>query len=476
MKDSTDQQLLGDYAGRQSEAAFAVIVARYVDLVYSAALRLVGDTHAAKDVTQGVFVALAQHAGQLTHRPTLAGWLHETARNLAVKSIRSEVRRRGREQEAALMNELLSPHPDANWEHVAPHLDAALGELEATDRDAVLLRYFKNQDLRTVGATLGISDDAAQKRVSRAVERLRDIFAKRGVSVGAGGLAVVLSANAVQAAPVGLALTISSAAVLAGTALTATITTQTTAMTMNWLNLKSITAALATALAAGTGTYLVQQHTADQLRAENQKLVAATQALTTERDQALATASEKAAEGLRRDSEKDELLRLRGEVGRLRKLAKESAQLAEQNRALQNALAQASQNTPQPEPEVDPERRWAMDRLTESKQLCLGLIMYADDHQNVFPTDLHSISNYLGNAASEPLQNNTFELVLQGAITNVASPATTIAVRSQSPFVLNGKSVKVYGFADGHAEIKREPEEGFAAWEKVHILPTPTGP
>ena len=93
------------------------------------------------------------------------------------------------------------------------------------DRDAVLLRYFKNHDLRTVGATLGISDDAAQKRVSRAVERLREFFAKRGVTVGASGLAVVISANAVQAAPVGLALTISTAA---ATITTATIVSHTT--------------------------------------------------------------------------------------------------------------------------------------------------------------------------------------------------------------------------------------------------------
>ena len=208
VNDQTDQQLLLDYAERQSEAAFAALVQRYIDLVYSAAFRMVCDAHAAKDVTQSVFVALAQNARQLTDRPALAGWLHGTARNLAGKTIRSEVRRRAREQEAVVMNELLSAYPEANWEHIAPHLDEALSELSEPDRDAVLLRYFKNHDLRTVGATLGISDDAAQKRVSRAVERLREFFAKRGVTVSAGGLAVVISANAVQAAPVGLALTI----------------------------------------------------------------------------------------------------------------------------------------------------------------------------------------------------------------------------------------------------------------------------
>jgi RNA polymerase sigma factor (sigma-70 family) len=225
VNDQTDQQLLRDYTERQSEAAFAAIVHRYVDLVYSAAFRMACDAHAAKDVTQGVFVALAQNARQLTDRPALAGWLHSTARNLAAKAVRSEVRRRAREQEAAVMNELLSAHPDAGWEHIAPYLDDALGQLDDTDRDAVLLRYFKNHDLRTVGATLGISDDAAQKRVSRAVERLREFFAKRGVTVGASRLAVVLSANAVQAAPVGLAAAFTAASL-------ASVTTSVGALTI----------------------------------------------------------------------------------------------------------------------------------------------------------------------------------------------------------------------------------------------------
>ena len=209
MNDQTDPQLLRAYAADNSEAAFVGIVDRYVDLVFSAAFRMLGDVDAAKDVTQNVFVALAQNSKKLTDRPALAGWLHNTARNLAAKSIRSDVRRRTHEQEAAIMNELLSSPRDANWDHIAPYLDEALGELGESDRDAVLLRYFKNQDLRTIGASLGISEDAAQKRVSRAVERLREFFARRGIAVAASGLVLVLSVNAVQAAPAGLAASIS---------------------------------------------------------------------------------------------------------------------------------------------------------------------------------------------------------------------------------------------------------------------------
>ena len=323
MNDLTDQQLLRDYTERQSETAFAAIVHRYVDLVYSAAFRMTCDAHASKDVTQSVFVVLAQNARQLTDRPALASWLHVTARNLAAKTIRADVRRRAREQEALVMNELLSANSDVSWEHIAPHLDEALGELSEPDREAVLLRYFKNHDLRTVGATLGISDDAAQKRVSRAVERLREFFAKRGVTVGAGGLAVVLSANAVQAAPVGLALTISTAAALTGTTLATTATvTATKAIAMTALQKTIVTATIA--VLAGAGIYEARQ--ASQLRDQVQMLQQQQAPLAeqiAQLNQSLIDATNRLA-ALRDDNERlnrntSELLKLRGEVGVLRR-------------------------------------------------------------------------------------------------------------------------------------------------------------
>src|SRR6185503_16400973 len=125
------------------------------------------------------------------------------------------------------MNELLANESDAAWEHIAPHLDAALGEISEVDRDALILRYFERKSAQEMAQVLGVSDEAAQKRVSRAVERLRRFFAKRGVTVGASGLVVVISANAVQAAPAGLAVTISTSAALAGATLTTTVTATT---------------------------------------------------------------------------------------------------------------------------------------------------------------------------------------------------------------------------------------------------------
>ena len=312
----------------RSEPAFTELVGRHVDFVYSAALRMVGDVHLAEDVTQGVFLALAKNAADLTDRPVLSGWLHRTAQNIAAQTVRTDVRRRTREQEAAFMHELLSANPDADWELIAPHLDDALSELSEPDRDAVLLRYFKNHDLRRVGATLGISDDAAQKRVSRAVERLRESFAKRGITVGASGLVVVISANAVQAAPVGLAVTISTAAALTGTTVAVTATgTATKAIAMTTLQKTILGATLAAAI--GTGVYEALQ--ASNLRTEVQSLhqqqaplAERIEQLSRERDETGRQLVALRDENDRLNRNTSELLRLRGEVGQLRRQIQEN--------------------------------------------------------------------------------------------------------------------------------------------------------
>src|SRR5580765_1357453 len=146
---------------------------------------MVCDSHLAEDVTQRVFLALAKNPGPLTDRPVLTGWLHRTAQNIAAQTVRTEVRRRARELEAATMNASLTHAPDAPWEQIAPHLDAALGELSEADRDALLLRYFERKSAQEMAQTLGVSEEAAQKRVSRATERLREFFVKRGITAGA---------------------------------------------------------------------------------------------------------------------------------------------------------------------------------------------------------------------------------------------------------------------------------------------------
>jgi RNA polymerase sigma factor (sigma-70 family) len=255
MHSLNDQHLLCEYVERRSEAAFAELVHRHVDFVYCTALRIVRDSHLAEDVTQAVFTALAGSAGQIAGRPVLSGWLHRTAQNLAANAVRSDVRRRVREQEAAAMNELLSGS-ETTWEHIAPHLDDALCELNEADRDALFLRFFERKSAREMAHILGTSEDAAQKRVFRAVERLRDFFGKRGVSASASGLVAVISANAIQAAPVGLAATITTAAI-AGTTLTATATSTAIKAIIMTTTQKTL---IALALIAAVATPLVLQH------------------------------------------------------------------------------------------------------------------------------------------------------------------------------------------------------------------------
>jgi RNA polymerase sigma factor (sigma-70 family) len=328
VNDQTDSQLLRAYAENRSVPAFAELVYRHVDFVYSAALRMVCDSHLAQDVTQATFVALAKNSVQLTDHPVLSGWLHRTAQNIAAQTVRTDVRRRAREQEAVAMNELLSAEPDANWENIAPHLDAALGDLSEPDRDALLLRYFERKSAREMAHTLGISDEAAQKRVSRAVERLREFFAKRGVTVGASGLVVVISANAVQAAPVSLATTISTAAALAGTTLATTATvTATKAIAMTALQKTIVTATIA--VLAGAGIYEARQASTlrtqvQALRQQQEPLREQNRKLQQERDNTAQMLAALREDNERLDRNSGELLRLRGEVGVLRKQSNQS--------------------------------------------------------------------------------------------------------------------------------------------------------
>jgi RNA polymerase sigma factor (sigma-70 family) len=209
--------LLAEYAANGSEEAFRELVARYIDLVYSTAVRLVnGDTHRAEDVAQTVFADLARLAGKFSQDVMLGGWLHRRTWHVATTLMRNERRRLNRERQAVEMNEL-QDHPEGQFERIAPLLDEAINQLGAGDRAAIVLRFFEHRDLRAVGVALGSNEDAAQKRVSRAVEKLRGHFARRGIVASSTVIASVIAAHAVHAAPAGLASAVTTAS-LAGAA------------------------------------------------------------------------------------------------------------------------------------------------------------------------------------------------------------------------------------------------------------------
>jgi RNA polymerase sigma factor (sigma-70 family) len=216
----TDLELLARYTRCRAEDAFSEVVRRHLDLVYSAALRQVRSPQLAEEVAQSTFIKLAGHADRLAPDTILTAWLYQVTRREAIDVVRREARRQLREQIAVEMNAMNATAAD--WTQIEPLLDDAMHALDDTDRTAVLLRFFENKSLREVGQTLGTSDDTARKRVNRAIEHLRKFFAKRGVTVGATGIVLVISTNAVHAAPAGLAVAISSAGIT-GSALTATM-------------------------------------------------------------------------------------------------------------------------------------------------------------------------------------------------------------------------------------------------------------
>ena len=325
-----DAELLRDYVTSGSDTAFAELVDRYVDFVYSTARRQLGNAQLAEEVAQVVCSLLARKAVGLVNLPSLAGWLYRATCFTAAKTLRTETRRRHHEQEAAKMNQDTDTD-DEIWARLSPMLDDALKQLEEHDRLAVFLRFFQKKPMREVGETLGVSEAAAKMRVSRAVERLRKFFSKRGVAVGASGLATVLTANAVQAAPIGLSAAISTGAALTGTAVsttTAIAATRTIAMT----TLQKTIAGATLVVAVGTAIYEAHRASTFQAKVETFEqqqapLAGQTQQLRQERDDATnkLAALQQENQQLRRGT--GELAKLRGEVARLRPLQEDVVSL-----------------------------------------------------------------------------------------------------------------------------------------------------
>ena len=220
-----DITLLREFAERDSEEAFAAIVSRYINLVFSTALRHVRDFHLAQEVTQAVFIILAQKAGSLNSKTILSGWLCRTARNASANALKIQRRRQDREKQYMETTQSHSDEAETDvWRQIEPLLDSAMSELGRTDHDAVVMRFFEGMSFKDVSAVLETSEAGAKMRLNRALEKMRKFFCKRGIVLSATAIAGAVAANSVQSAPVGLTTSI-TVGVVKGISVTASTLT-----------------------------------------------------------------------------------------------------------------------------------------------------------------------------------------------------------------------------------------------------------
>jgi RNA polymerase sigma factor (sigma-70 family) len=338
MSDTSDAELLEQFARNKSETAFAELVERHIGLVYSTAFRKTGNPQQSEDITQAVFIILARKANSLGPETVLPGWLHHTARLTAANFQRAELRRIRREREAFMQSTMNETAPDPLWRELSPLLDDAVAALRAGDRDAIVLRFFQNRSLAETGATLGASEDATRMRVNRALEKMRKFFVRRGVTISSTAIAGTISANSLHAAPPGLAAII-SANVFSGTTVTTTaVVAATKAIAMTTFQKAIVTAALVATV--GAGVFEAHQNSQSQKQIENlqQQQNSLNEQLAQsqrERDDATNRLAGMLAQNV--TPHENELLKLRGETGMLR----------EQNEKLVQALQSAEkQNHP----------------------------------------------------------------------------------------------------------------------------------
>jgi RNA polymerase sigma factor (sigma-70 family) len=212
---TADSELLRCFVENRSEPAFAELVQRHLNLVYGTARRRAnGDSHLAEEVTQEVFTRLAREADNLQKHPVLNGWLYVATRHAAANAMRTERRRKIHEEKAHAMQHDETPRPVENWSQLRPELDAVLDELNDRERDVVLLRFFEGQPFGAIGTALRISEDAARMRLERALDKLRQILAQRGITSTAAALGAALASQTGIAAPAGLAAGVTTAALM----------------------------------------------------------------------------------------------------------------------------------------------------------------------------------------------------------------------------------------------------------------------
>ena len=459
MQAKADAQLLRECSHQGSEAAFGEIVARYTDLVYSTVLRQVGSATLAEEVAQSVFTDLARKAPSLARKlgenGTIVGWLYRSSRYAVSKHLRAEHRRHNRESQA-MQNFDPSSASSPDWERVRPVLDEALADLSEEDRQAMLLRFFQNQGFQAVGAALGISDDAAQKRVGRALEKLRARLARQGITTTASMLSAVLPANAIQTAPAGLAAKLAGASLAGAAAKTGT--------TLTIMTLTSFkTGIAATGIAAGLAVWLVAEHRAlNRLQEENAALRHQVSQLgqppPPDQPQVPLKADNDELERLRR--EHSELLKLRGEVGALRGTQeKQQVELA----AARSELAFVADSQ-----KADASMSVNINTL---KLIGVECRRYAGANGGLLPTNFGQIQDKLANIPFDSGSvTNSFEFYDYGQPLSTNTPGYFFFARQKQPLHWpDGRWSRGYLLVDGSVQLGTSADGNFDTWEQNWI-------
>ncbi len=459
---SDDAQLLQRYARQRAEDAFAELVRRHLNLVWGAARRITGDGDLARDVAQTVFADLARKADRLPRGTILAGWLHRAACLSAANLVRGNARRAARERQVMELNPLQAADPaDARAvELLQPLLDEALNTLDPADRDAVVLRYLSGKSFAEVGAALGSTEAAAQRRISRALEKLRAQVGRHGVTTSAVGLTLALAVASAEAVPAGLAAVVSTASLAAaGAAGTVGI-----AQTIMLMKTKLMLATIAVAAVATPIT--LQQRSLGHLREENRTLQqsASQVAGLKAENERLANLQVDAGELARLRGEHTELIRLRGEVAGLRHQIAAAPRLA-------SSAPPASASSAEPTPAVSPDqfKQQSIDIANAMKQMGLAARLFAVDHNDVLPTTFDQMKAELPPQFGGGVTLDRFEFMPQSRPIAETEPEVILfreRVPRQAP---NGNWVRHYALVDGSVQQAASATPDFSAWEAPHV-------
>lgn len=469
-----DQTLLERYAREESEPAFAELVRRHVDMVWGAARRITGDADLARDVAQTVFTDLARKARYFPSAVSIPGWIYRATTMAARNALRTRIRRQRRESEAMHIHPSEAVHPEACGiaiDRLMPLLDQGLQTLSEPDREAVVLRFFARKSLAEIGRALAISDDAAQKRISRALERLKAFFEMQGQTVPAAVVLSVLTTAAAAAAPAGVT------AAVAATSCAAASSMGMVGSSLSWITgmgqqiaimkTKILVASLAS---AAVGTPLILQSNAlSDLEHERAALAPASVVVQLQDEEAgLKAQRQLAAEWQQHLRDRAELEQLRAEAKRLQAVAAMNPDLqrdlgeAREKSAAARAAAKFAIDTVESE-------QLRVHTVNAMKHLGLAARIYATDHSDRFPGSFDLMTNELTGAMSGGLTLDKFEFMPHEREINETEPQMILFREKEPRRLPDGKWTRAYTFADGSVQQRESDTPDFTEWEKDYI-------